>query len=118
MENNPTTNIKSANKIIGVASGTFAGIIVGIVGGVLVILVGLVLTATVIGAIIGIPLIIMGIGMMGIAPLQGTAMGFMTKKAECPYCHNELSFVMKKALTCKYCKKRLLVRGKELVLVE
>lgn len=97
---------------------TLTGTVVGIVGGIILISIGILLCLTIIGAIIGIPLILVGISMVAVGPFSGAFGGFMFKKANCPYCHNELSFAMTKALNCKYCKKRLLVQGKELVLVQ
>lgn len=95
-----------------------SGVLGGIVIGAVTIVVGGLLTATVIGAILGIPLILFGIVAIVISPFQGGIMGLMAKKGKCPYCQNELTFVYQKALTCKYCKKRLLVKNKQLSLVE
>ncbi len=113
------TKFTSQNKVLGGVVGVMGGAVFGIVSGIFLIIIGVLLCATIIGAILGIPLILFGLGMVITGPFSGLAAGLMGVKAPCPYCQNTLSFTFnKKALTCKYCRKRLLVRGKELMLVE
>jgi len=67
--------------------------------------IGIVLCLTGIGAIIGIPLILVGI----ILPMMG---GF-TKKDNCPHCGKEIMFMSYSVVVgCPACRSRLLVKDK------
>jgi Zinc-ribbon containing domain len=102
------TNTKSA-KFEGASYGCLAG---SAMYGCLAFI-GIILTLTGIGAIIGIPLIIIGILMFFIGPLLGLG----TLKGECPWCGN-LVTVMGKGQDCPICKKRIVVKDKKFIKIE
>jgi len=106
-----------------VAVGPFGGLGVGIAVGIVFIFIGFLLSLTIIGAIIGIPLIIGGVLTIILGPLLGAVTGagvaFTARRALCPYCQNAVSIKpYTKGVTCGTCQKRLVVRGKQLSLVE
>ena len=85
--------------------------------GVVMIIVGIILSLTIIGAIIGIPLIFFGILTIIISPFGGLAM-FKAKKSKCPYCGALVILTGNPAFNCPLCKKRLIVKEGQLFLVE
>jgi DNA-directed RNA polymerase subunit RPC12/RpoP len=107
--------IAAGRAILPRLANGLGGGVVGLFLGLLMIVIGILLCLTIIGAIIGIPMILAGVVMpFGIAL---GALGLRNQK--CPYCQNKVAVGLgMKALTCRYCKKRLLVKDKELVLVD
>lgn len=95
------------------------GGVAGVVTGVLMIIVGSILTVTLIGSIIGIPLIIAGIwGMVG-GPLIGVLTNRKAIKGPCPYCGTTvLGQSTDAGITCKACKKRIVLRDKRFCRVD
>ena len=66
----------------GIIGGTGVGLgILGVIGGILLIIFGILLSLTIIGAIIGIPLIIAGAGMLGLGSASTVAGGVTTGAA-------------------------------------
>ena len=53
----------------------------GVIGGIFLIIIGILLSLTIIGAIIGIPLILAGVGMMGLGGASTVAGGITTGAA-------------------------------------
>lgn len=101
---------------------TLGGPVYAIVIGGLCVVFGMLLTITVVGAIIGIPMIIGGIiaifVLPFISPFLGLGVGLSSKKGACPVCQNRLRLTSwQKAITCSACKSRLLVRNKQLITV-
>lgn len=102
------------------SSGTSSAPVSGAVGraatggcmGVVLVIVGVLLCCTVIGAIIGIPLILVGIG----SPLIGMGTGLADIIGKCPYCGTEVrANKLNKGKTCPACKKRFVVRNKQFI---
>lgn len=106
MENG--TQTKSA-KLEGASYGCLAG---SVIYGFLTF-VGILLTLTGVGAIIGIPLIILGIVMFFISPLLGLG----AVKGDCPWCGTTVT-VMAKGEDCPICKKRIVVKDKKFIKIE
>lgn len=95
-------------KTVGVASGCLAGLGCGI----WFIIFGIILSVTGIGAIIGIPMIIIGILMPVLAPI----MGLTAIKGKCPYCDSDItSSSTAKGVNCKACNNRVVIKGKKFV---
>ena len=113
-----TSKIEKEKKSRGFTIGALKGLGKGLVIGGSVVGFGFLISLTVIGAIIGIPLIVIGFAIIILGPFVGGLVGLATRKAKCPYCQNEIKFNVEKALTCENCHKRLLVRDNPLSLVE
>lgn len=109
-------NESTTNKVgVGIATSLMGAVIFVPIGIVLVII-GVFLTLTLIGAIIGIPMILFGIVLAVVGPFGGlTALGM--KKAKCPYCENIVYVNSKKSVTCQVCKKLSIVKDGKLQLV-
>jgi DNA-directed RNA polymerase subunit RPC12/RpoP len=79
------------------------------------ILPGALLCFTGVGAIIGVPMIILGL--MG--PIMGPLMGTGAKAGPCPWCGTRamtpLSAFPKPGFDCPACKKRIIVRGNKFI---
>jgi DNA-directed RNA polymerase subunit RPC12/RpoP len=104
------TEAESA-KALGATTGAFAG---GCMGAVFVI-VGVLLCFTVIGAIIGIPLILIGVG----SPIMGSLVGLGSIKGPCPWCGGVVVTPLRShGVDCPSCKKRVVVRGKQFVALD
>ena len=83
--------------------------------GVMLICIGSVLTLTVIGGIIGVPLAIFGAIQLILSPLTGALMTFR----KCPYCGNTLMVARwKESMKCSKCKKRIISRDGMLEVVQ
>jgi len=83
----------------------------GCLGTILLVIGGIALSATGIGALIGIPMIIKGV----ILPFQKIP----HLKGSCPWCSNEIiSNIKNKATTCGVCKKRVLIQDNQFVKIE
>lgn len=64
---------------------------------------GFVLCLTVIGAIVGIPMMIMGIISLPLSPI----LAFFFAEGQCPHCGQKLYFpIYRKVIKCRYCKQR------------
>lgn len=98
---------KVKDYLIGVAAAALTGLFIA--------LIGLVLTITVIGAIIGIPIMVVGILQIFLSPFLGSL--FVFKR--CPYCDNKVLInKFQKSVKCSKCKKRLIVEKKRLEIVK
>ncbi len=74
-------------------------------------MVGVLLTATGVGAIIGLPMII--------AAFLAPFLGFTWIKGACPYCGSQVSTMgTQKGVTCPACKKRIVIRNKKFIRVD
>lgn len=93
-------------KGFGAATGALGG---AVAGGCLII-VGLLLTLTGIGALIGIPLILIGLVM----PFFGGVLGLSAIKGSCPYCGHTIHTESKKpGLNCPACNQRIVIKDKK-----
>lgn len=96
-------------------SNYFMGLGATIAVGLMLIVIGILLSITVIGAVIGVPLIVIGLLQIVLSPLAGALIAFK----RCPYCnHRVLLLIGQKGVKCGTCKKRLIVRDKRLEVVE
>ena len=95
--------IRGSLKRVSFIKGLGASILFGIVA----IGLGGLLTVTVIGGIIGIPMIFIG----GIAILLSPFMFLAMSEGNCPYCqHQAIVMNGKKVVKCRSCKKRFSIR--------
>ncbi len=103
----PTNTTQSA-KAVGVAAGTTLGFGCGV----MLFVVGLLISLTGIGVIIGVPLMLAGI----LTPIFGLLMGLAKIKGPCPYC-GTLVYASSSdpGVTCPGCKKRIVIRQKQFV---
>lgn len=87
----------------------FSTIVMGLFGfvvGSFLIVLGLALTATIVGAVLGIPFMLIGIGMWAVGPF----MGWIAIEEKCPICETPLWFFGKQAgTTCSRCKHRIIL---------
>jgi hypothetical protein len=83
------------------------GLGASILFGIVAISLGGLLTVTVIGGIVGIPMMFIG----GIAILLSPVLFLVMSEGNCPYCQQE-AVVMngKKVIKCRSCKKRFSIR--------
>lgn len=73
---------------------------------------GVLLSATGIGMILGIPLIIAGI----VAPFLYSIMGLAGRKGKCPFCDFEVkSPIAQDAMNCPICKNRIIIRDNKFI---
>lgn len=88
----------------------FGAIVMGLLGfamGSFMIVVGIALSLTFFGAVLGVPLIFLGIGMMG----AGLIVGATSTHAKCPVCETPLWFIGKNVgITCRRCKHRIILQ--------
>ncbi|MHB9070956.1 MAG: hypothetical protein ACYC54_11390 [Sedimentisphaerales bacterium] len=104
--------IKSKNAVI---QGTVTGCASALVPSGCLISLGAILCFTGIGAIIGIPLIIIAL----LAPFFGGLLGLGARKCKCPWCETQISsFMTSKGIDCPACKKRIVIKGKKFIKVE
>jgi len=74
------------------------------------IVMGIILCFTVIGAVIGIPLVIFGCICPILGALAGLTVGAL--KGACPWCGGEVtSTAGAKGVDCPACKKRIVIKG-------
>ncbi|WP_052087699.1 hypothetical protein [Paenibacillus wynnii] len=77
--------------------------------------VGIVLSLTGIGALLGIPLILASIGM----PIYGALHMRNSKKLICPSCSHSISIIGNETgVTCPTCKKRLVSQGERYIVID
>lgn len=87
------------------------GLGVSVLFGIVAIGLGGLLTVTVIGAIVGVPMIFIGGGAIVLSPLMFLAMS----EGACPYCQHEAVIMNgKKVVKCSSCKNRFSVRDASL----
>lgn len=107
----PTATEAKSDKAFGVATGFFGGLGCGI----WLIIAGLLISLTGIGAIVGIPMALIGLLMPIVAPLMGLAQ----VSGQCPHCSKHLTALTTKgAATCKYCKKRVVISDGKFVKID
>jgi DNA-directed RNA polymerase subunit RPC12/RpoP len=96
-------------------AGAGKGLANGLAAGSGMIMIGALLCCTVIGAIVGIPMIIIGLFGSAIGPLMGLA----NIKGSCPYCGTNVSASAGlPGIDCRGCKKRIVIRNKKFFAVE
>jgi hypothetical protein len=79
----------------------------GVIATPVLIIVGIMLCLTGLGAILGIPLIVCGV----IAPLAGPMIGLGELKGACPWCGAHVaSFMKRPGFFCHACSKRIAIR--------
>jgi len=91
--------------------GIRVGCLTGLMVAFILIVIGVMVSLTIIGLIIGIPLI-----------LSGIAYPFIARsliKGQCPYCGSEVSALdFKPGVTCRACKKLIVIKNKKFFSVE
>jgi hypothetical protein len=93
----------SSDRATGVAAGCAAGWLIGVC----LVAVGLLLTLTGIGALIGIPLILFGI----VFPFVGPFLGLGSIRGACPHCGAQVrSTKSRPGATCPACLRRIVIR--------
>lgn len=91
----------------GKGEGFLGGLVAGWGCGIWLIIIGVVLCFTGIGAIIGVPLIIAGL----LAFIIGPIMGLAQIKGPCPYCGSKVRATKTQpGVDCPACKKRIVIR--------
>lgn len=91
------------------ASGAAVGCMGGLAGSGCLLVLGGLLSATGIGAIIGVPMILAGL----LLPFIGPILGFNSIKGPCPYCgYSVQALPTDPGLNCPACKQRIVVREK------
>ncbi len=94
-------------------SGAFGGFFLGIIVAPMMIIVGTLLSLSVVGALIGVPMIIAGI----LAPLLGPQFGYGVLRGNCPWCgatiHSGLRHA--KGFYCHACSNRILIENRRFV---
>jgi len=92
----------------------FAGLYFGIIVAPMMVIVGVMLCLTGLGAILGIPMIIGGI----LAPLAGPLIGFGAERGTCPSCGAPVSSVASsQTFACDACHQRIAIRNHSFVAV-
>lgn len=104
----PTVNEHTNDKGNSLRRASFAkGVGVSILFGIVAVGLGGLLTITVIGAIIGVPMMFIGGGAVLLSPIMFLAMS----EGACPYCQHETVIMNgKKVVKCSSCKNRFSVR--------
>lgn len=92
--------------------GAFSGIVLGIVVAPVLIIVGVMLCLTGLGAFAGIPMIVAGV----LAPLAGPLFGSTTVVGKCPWCDAPVSCLShNRDFICPACAGRIAVKKHELM---
>ena len=91
---------------------SFSGLLFGLIIAPVCLIVGGMLCCTLLGAFLGIPMIILGI----LAPLLGPILGFSLFKGNCPWCGTKINSVFNhtQVFPCPKCGKEIAIRNKEL----
>jgi len=90
--------------------GAFSGLVLGLLAVPILILPGALLCLTGLGALLGIPLILVGV----LAPLLGPMMGLGVVKGTCPWCGAAVSGLEhSRDFSCPECGKRISVKHRE-----
>ena len=93
-------------------SKAFGGLLWGVIAAPIMIIVGVLLCLTGLGAILGIPLIIGGV----LAPLAGPMIGLGELKGSCPWCGIAVTSILSKSgFYCHACSKRIDIRDRKFV---
>ena len=97
------------------AVGVTAGLVGGIGCGAMLFIMGLLLSMTGVGLIIGVPMMVAALFMPFLMP----ALGLAQIKGPCPYCSTTV-YAQSTApgVTCPGCKKRVVIREKRFIRVE
>ena len=89
------------------AEGAFSGLLFGLIVTPMLLIVGTLLCLTGLGALLGIPMIVVGI----LAPLIGPMIGMRTHSGQCPYCGAALSNIESThGATCPACNHAIAVK--------
>jgi hypothetical protein len=87
-------------------NGLFAGFASGVIIGTGFVLFGSLLCITIVGSIVGLPLILVGL----IAPFIGPFLRFKEREGDCPYCGTRVTTNGTAiGFNCVACKERILV---------
>jgi len=106
----PPSSPAKWRPVTGVLAGTFKGLVLLS----LVLWAGGLLTVTGIGAVVGVPILVLGVPMALLYPFF-TAARF---GGPCPRCGEDVAFTIEKpGVDCPGCKGRIVLRKKRLVLV-
>ncbi len=90
----------------------WSGLAFGVIAAPIMIIVGVMLCLTGLGAFLGVPLIIGGV----LAPLAGPMIGLNELKGECPWCGAAVSSLVKKpGFPCHACNRRIDIRNRKFV---
>lgn len=82
--------------------GAFGGLLFGVIAAPILLIVGIMLCLTGLGAILGVPMIIAAI----LVPLAGPLFGLREHRVRCPYCQTrEVTFADNKLHYCPNCDK-------------
>lgn len=93
-------------------SGAFSGMMLGFIAAPVLIIVGVMLCLTGLGAFVGVPMIVAGF----FAPLAGPFFGSGSIGGKCPWCGAKISSLKhSQEFTCHHCSQRVVVRDHELV---
>jgi DNA-directed RNA polymerase subunit RPC12/RpoP len=96
-------------------SGGFSGLLFGLVAAPVLIITGSMICLTGLGVFLGVPLIILGI----LAPLIGPVLGLNGQHGECPWCSTKIgSIALFDRFSCPVCRKRIVVKHRELLRAE
>lgn len=86
--------------------GAFGGLLFGVIAAPILLIVGIMLCLTGLGAFLGVPMIIGAI----FAPLAGPMLGLGEQKVRCPYCNTrEITIADNKLHYCPNCDKEFAV---------
>ena len=90
----------------------FSGLLFGLIVAPMCIIVGGMLCCTILGAVLGIPVIIAGI----LAPLIGPMVGIGEPRGNCPWCGTELNDIVNSpAFACHSCQGKVLLQDSKFV---
>lgn len=82
--------------------GAFGGLLVGVIAAPILLIVGIMLCLTGLGAFLGVPMIIAAI----LAPLAGPLLGIGEHRVRCPYCNTrEITVADNQLHYCPNCEK-------------
>ena len=92
--------------------GAFSGLLFGLIAMPVLLIVGIMLCLTGLGAILGVPMIVAGI----LAPLAVPMFGLGALKGECPWCGIAVSSVANsKDFNCHGCGKRISIKHRQFI---
>lgn len=92
--------------------GAFSGLMLGVIAAPVLIIVGVMLCLTGLGAIAGVPMIIAGF----FAPLAGPFFGSGSIGGKCPWCGAHISSLKHShEFSCHACSQHVMVKNRELV---
>lgn len=90
----------------------FSGLLYGVILAPMMLIVGIMLCLTGLGAILGIPMIIGGI----LAPLMGPMIGLSAPKGKCPWCGSAVSSLRSdQSFDCEACHHRIAFKNERYV---